>query len=60
MKQFIIGEDLKNGLLRYLATRPLQEVMNAFIALKELPEFPNENEVGAQNDQNRQGDLAGA
>lgn len=51
MKHFIIREDLRNGLLQYLATKPLQEAMNAFIALKELPEFPSEKVDNIENNE---------
>ena len=38
MKQFIISEDFRKGLMDYLATRPYGEVVNAMQLLMQLPE----------------------
>lgn len=54
MKQFIISEGLRNELLQYLGTRPLQEVMKGFLALQALPELTNKNEGDAGKKRGKQ------
>lgn len=49
MKQFVINEALKNGLLQYLSTQPWSEVNPAIHALNSLQEF-NQNETSPKQE----------
>lgn len=56
MKNFIISEGLRNELLQYLASRPLQEVLNGYMALQTLPEHKENSDDGAAEVKGRQRD----
>jgi hypothetical protein len=47
MKKFILPEEIRNALLAYLLTRPMQEVENGVQLLRNLEEIKKQDEKKA-------------
>lgn len=39
-KQFVVTEQIRNAVIQYLATKPLQEVETLVNVMRQLPEVP--------------------
>ena len=49
MKQYLISEEFRNGLLNYLGERPWKESAQAIALLSQLPEAPKAEVVPLAN-----------
>lgn len=48
MRRYIIHEDLRNALVAYLEERPIKEVIQAWLQLKQLEELGDDTEVKSE------------